>query len=294
LAKTDPSGQPTSDLLAKLSQSGREAEAERLATIMIAPVKAGSVEAGPREAACRWAGRTQRWSMLALAAESEQPNQSDPSRTVAVERLLAEALTQVGRVEEAAVWWNHLVDARNTTDFSTLLRCAEAETATGGEVAMAEQRIAAARQAAGEDRFQQALVDLLDAELAIRRTEFDRARGLLEQVVRMNEAESALRGRAQWLIGETHYLQHDFADAVEAYRRVEGIDPGGMWVAAAMVQAGKSFEQLGRTREAAVCYSNLLSRFADTSHAALARRRLAAISPDANPSPEASSTPLRR
>jgi TolA-binding protein len=89
-------------------------------------------------------------------------------------------------------------------------------------------------------------------------------------------------------------LQQDFADAVEAYRRVEGIDPNGMWVAAAMVQAGKSFEQLGRTREAAVCYSNLLSRFADTSHAALARRRLAAISPDANPSTDSSSTPLRR
>ncbi len=99
--------------------------------------------------------------------------------------------------------------------------------------------------------------------------------------------------RAQWLIGETHYLQQEFADAIEAYRRVEGIDPGGMWVSAALIQAGKSFEQLGRTREAAVCYGNLLSRFADTSHAELARRRLAAISPDAGPSVHSSPT-IRR
>lgn len=294
LATIDQSGQPTSDLLAKFAETGRESEAERLATMMIAPIETGSVQAGPREAACRWAGRTERWSMLALASESSPIDQEDPSRTVAVERLMAESLMQVGRVEDAAAWWNHLVDTRHTTDFSTLLRCAEAETAVGSEVEKAEQRITAARTAAGTDRFQQALVDLLDAELAIRRSEFDRARGLLEQVVRVNEAEAGLRGRAQWLIGETHYLQHDFADAIEAYRRVEGIDPEGMWIAASLIQAGKSFEQLGRTREAAVCYSNLLSRFADTSHAELARRRLAAISPEANPSTESSSSPIRR
>ncbi len=293
LAAIDPSGQPTSDLLVKLSESGRDADAERLATILIAPAAEASVQAGAREAACRWAGRTERWSMLALASESENPAEHQPSRTIAVERLLAESLMQVGRVEEASPWWNHLVDTRHATDFSTLLRCAEAETSVGHDVMHAQQRIDSARSAAGEDRFQHSLVDLLDAELAIRRSEFDRARGLLEQVVRLNDTEASLRGRAQWLIGETHYLQQDFADAIEAYRRVEGIDPGGMWVSVSLIQAGKSFEQLGRTREAAVCYGNLLSRFADTSHAELARRRLAAISPDAGPSFN-SSTTIRR
>ena len=161
------------------------------------------------------------------------------------------------------------MDTRHADDFSTLLRCAEAETAVGSDAGDAQRRIDAARAAAADDRFQQSLVDLLDAELSIRRSEFDQARGMLEKVVRMNETEASLRGRAQWLIGETHYLQQDFADAIEAYRRVEGIDPGGMWVSAALVQAGKSFEQLGRTREAAVCYGNLLNRFADTAHAEL-------------------------
>jgi TolA-binding protein len=290
----DTTGQPTSDLLVKLSTTGKESDAERLASIIISPVDGGKVAAGAREAACRWAGRTQRWSMLALASESESPERADDSRTIAVERLLAESLMQLGRVAEARPWWNHLVDTRHADDFSTLLRCAEAETAVGSDAGDAQRRIDAARAAAAEDRFQQSLVDLLDAELSIRRSQFDEARGLLEKVVRMNETEASLRGRAQWLIGETHYLQHDFADAIEAYRRVEGIDPGGMWVSAALVQAGKSFEQLGRTREAAVCYGNLLDRFADTAHAELARRRLAAISPDAGPSVRSSEAPLRR
>jgi TolA-binding protein len=113
-------------------------------------------------------------------------------------------------------------------------------------------------------------------------------------VVRSQDSEAGLRGRAQWLIGETHFLQQDFAGAIEAYRRVEGIDPGGMWVSASLIQAGKSFEQLGRTREAAVCYGNLLGRFANTPHADLARRRLAAISPDATPSNATPSKPTIR
>lgn len=303
LAAIDESGQATSEVLATLEESGRRADAERLATILIAPTEATTVSIASREAACRWAGRTLRWSMLALASESENSSKQNPNRTVAIERLFAEALTQTGRVEDASAWWNSLVDNRKIDDFATLLRCAEAETSVGDDTAIAQRRIAAARESAGEDAFNVSLVDMLDAELAIRRTKFDEARSLLEKVVRSSETDGGLRGRAQFLIGETHYLQQEFAEAIEAYRRVEGIDSDGVWVAAALLQAGNSFEQLGRTREAAVCYGNLLSRFPDTPHAKVAGQRLASIAPDspsadpsranasgANPSENSSST----
>lgn len=283
LAAVDDSGQATTQLLLSLSGSGKLADAERLATTLIAPRDSSDVTPTAREAACRWAGRTQHWSMLALASESENLEQQNLSRTVAVERLFAESLTQSGRIEDARTWWNHLIDVRGVNDFPTLLRCAESETSVGEDALQAEQRIAAARIAANKDRFNLSLVDLLDAELSIRRLRFDQARALLEHVIRSTETEASLRGRAQWLIGETYYLQRDFAQAIEAYRRVEGIDPGGGWVSPSLVQAGKSFEQLGRTRDAAVCYGNLLSRFANSPHAEIARRRLAAIAPDPNP-----------
>lgn len=285
LATIDVSGQSTSDLLSQLSRQGRDGEAERFAAALISPQAGDRISAGAREAACRWAGRTEHWSMLAMASETELENLSGggASRTVTVERLLAESLMQVGRVADAKIWWDHLVQNRGVTDFATLLRCAEAETSTGDDTSLAGQRISMARAAAGEDAFKVTLVDMLAAELSIRRTQFDDARSLLENVVRAGNTDASLRGRAQWLIGETFYLQQNFPDAIEAYRLVEGIDPGGDWVSASLVQAGKSFEQLGRTREAAVCYGSLISRFADSSHAQIARRRLAAIDPSQSP-----------
>lgn len=281
LAAADETGQSTSDLLQRLTDSDRAADAERLATRLIAPSDGFQTTPAVREAACRWAGRTQRWSMLALASESQSPGAEDPSRTMAVERLFAESLMQTGRPSEARLWWKHLVDSRGADDFPTLLRCAEAATSVAS-VDDAAERIEAARGASAEDPQQRSLVDMLAAELAVRRLKFDDARALLERVVRGSESPSGLRARAQWQIGETFYLQQKFAAAIDAYRRVEGMDDSGHWTPAALVQAGKSFEQLGRTREAAVCYSSLVGRFADSPHARAARRRLAAIRPDTN------------
>lgn len=299
LASADKSGQTTSDVLQWLASTQHAAEAERLATLLIAPpaVRSGAIQPRAREAACRWAGRTQRWSMLALASETEtlDPKQPPPaSRTAATERLFAEALVQTQRARESQRWWNYLVDQRGAEDFATLLRCAEVETSAGNEVETAKRRIAAARTAAGENVFQRSLVSLLEAELAIRSIQFDQARAHLESVIRATETDHALRGRAQWLIGETFYLQQEFADAIEAYRRVEGIDSNGPFVAVSLLQAGKSFEQLGRTREAAVCYWGLLSRFAGSQYAALARRRLAKIAPQQLPSEQDNDPILRR
>ncbi|MDG2223877.1 MAG: tetratricopeptide repeat protein [Rubripirellula sp.] len=290
LATIDQTGQAVSDALSHLSQSS-PADAERLATRMIAPQDEQNVTPKGREAACRWAARDQRWSMLAFASEAESLEKEVESRTATVERLMAEALVQTGRTAEALPWWNHLIETHQASDFATLIRCAEAETSVGRDAELASKRIDAARNAAGKDRFQLTLVNLLDAEMAIRRRRFDEARAHLESVVRESDTDRGIRGRGQWLIGETHYLQQDFALAIEAYRRVEGIDPGGIWVSAALVQAGKSFEQLGRPREASLCYGHLLSRFADTTHAVLARRRMAALN---ETDPKNSSPALRR
>ncbi|MEM1068880.1 MAG: tetratricopeptide repeat protein [Planctomycetota bacterium] len=276
LAEMDQTGQSVSDVLSQLGQT-MPADAERLATAMIAPLPNQAITPQAREAACRWAARNEKWSMLALASESEKPSESPTSRTASVERLMAEALVQLGRTPDALPWWNHVVDHHGAEDFATLLRCAESETSVGRDVSVASKRIDAARIAAGDDRFQLALVHLLDAELSIRQLSFDDARAQLESVVRESDTDVGIRGRAQWLIGETHYLQQDFTKAIDAYRRVEGIDPDGIWVSAALVQAGKSFEQLGRKRDASVCYGHLLSRFANTSHASIARRRMAAL-----------------
>ena len=279
LAEVDETGQATSDLLQQLVYSNRLAEAERIASGWIAPHEDAIVATAAREAACRWAGRHELWSMLSLASESLEPSQASDQRTATIERLFAEALMQTGQPADAHRWWTHVVDQHGADDFATLVRCAETATSHAAP-AEAEKRIAAARIAAGEDASRRSLIEMLAAELAVRRLEFDEARSKLESIIRDPESISQLRGRAQWLIGETYFLQERFADAIDAYRRVEGIDADGPWVAAALVQAGKSFEQLGRTQEASVCYSTLIRRFADHPHSQAARIRLAALTPN--------------
>ena len=294
LALTDITGQTTSDTLRNLQTQKRESDAEQLAVNLISSDSDRNICPAAREAACRWAGRTARWSMLAIASETEDLNTTDPTRTLAIERLFAEALTQTGQTQQAYAWWVHLADVRSADDFRILIRCAETETAFGNDADKAEERIATARKAAGDNPASISLVKMLESELAIRRSNFDGARRILEQVVRSAETAAQLRGRAQWLIGETFYMQRRYKDAIEAYRKVEAMDTTGTWVAASYLQAGKSFEQMGRAKEATLCYGAILSRFANTSYAAPATNRMAALSSDVNPSPTSSSQPTIR
>ena len=291
LGKIDQNGNATDKALTALSSHGDRASAERLAGGMLAPTEPDAVTGAAREAACRWAGLNEKWSMLALASETEVVDTPTPSRTSTVERLFAEALVQLGRIKDALDWWNYLADVRGETDFATLLRCAEAETSSGTDPEKARQRIEAAKSVAGQNLFNLALVNLLEAELAIRKTSFDDARKLLREIAKNELIEKDLRGRAQWLTGETYFLQQQYSNAILAYREVEVIDAAGPWVAASLIQAGKSFEQLGHKREALICYTNLINRFNDSSYASAASKRVAAISPqqsteskEANPS----------
>lgn len=314
LSINDETGDASTYVLEHLHTAGHDAAASRIAigwmtardaeTINQSLAKMQSqsgrlITTGTREAACRWAGRTGHWSMLAMAAEDEAGlfHAADDEvateeairrgRSPHVERLFAEALLQTGDSKASLKLWEHIVDRGKVRDFPTLLRTAETAVAAGS-VAQATKRIAAA-QAAAQQTPEIALTDLLSANLEIRQLRFDRGRALLERVVRSSETEADLRGRAQWMIGETFFMQQKFADAIAAYRQVEPISRSDEWTAAALVQAGKSFEQLGRTREATVCYSTLVSRFGESRHATGARRRLAAMT---NNDPQ--SQPLRR
>ena len=278
LAATDLTGQATSDALQDLNVAPTTESARQFCAGLLNKELGSIATTGSREAAARWAGRTRNWKIVADAAVATKPGNSESNRSVTVERLFAESLMQTNQQQNAAEWWNHLVDERGVDDFATLLRCAETATAVGN-IDEAGKRIDAAHAVTANDESKLALVNMLSAELSIRKLKFDQARALLENVVQSAAAKSSLRSRAQWMIGETYYLQQKFVDAIEAYRKVEGIDPEGEWVSVALIQAGKAFEHLGRSREASVCYSTLVGQFSDSQHAAVARTRLAKIGP---------------
>lgn len=289
LIKCDDDGSKTQWLLQHFSQASKDSIAEHLAIDLIAraepaseqePANEASVAGSPSasEAACRWAGQNERWSMLALAADELGPPGESSGRSVAIDRMLAESLMQTQRPVDAMPWWAWLIDRGGANDFATLLRGAETAVAHG-DIETATKRVEAATLASGSEPFHRALSNILAAELAIRRARFDEARDRLTEIVRASEPSPSLRPRAQWLIGETYFMQQKYADAIDAYRRVDSMDDAGQWAPAALLQAGKAFEKLGRAREATVCYTALITRFRDWPHSGIAQSRLAALQP---------------
>jgi len=291
LATADQSGTATTSLLRQMPA----ADAEWLAAVLLSRCDQANWSAQAVNSAGRWAAGSGRWSLLAAAAESYQEPTDRKLLSTELVRWFAEALVQLHRGPESRQWWNYLVDDRQANDFAALLRCAEVETTYGHGLPVARRRIETARTATEDDPLRVAMVALLAAQYEIRRTSFAQARAILNEISQTPGLVASIRGRAMWLTGETYYLQREFPAAIEAYRQVEAIDPGGLWAGAALVQAGKSFEQLGRTQEASVCYGNLLENHAATIHAQFARRRLAAIAPPTDPTeaPDSSST-IRR
>lgn len=288
LVELDDRGIWTKWVLTFLVQQNQLADADHVASIVLSNLSKNSrletrTGLAAQLAVGRWLGATNRWAVLSLSTEAIHPADRPAAMTinnypdlVAWHRLIAESHMQRGLQEIAFVWWQDLVDVRGDTEFATLFRCAETA-ASVANVIDATQRLQDARKASGGTGFQFALLDLLEADLAIRDLRFDQARKSLQSVVRNTDSKAELRGRAQWMIGETFFLQETYRKAIEAYSLVEGLGPSSDWIAAALVQAGKSYEELGRTREASICYVNLIQRFADSAHADMARRRLASL-----------------
>jgi TolA-binding protein len=288
LITSDENGTTTETILKRLTDGSHEPVAEHLAVDLIARSEAATDAANQSspaasEAACRWAGASERWSMLALAADELGEPSKSSRRSDSINRMLAESLMQTQRPAESLKWWNWLIDDAGATDFATLLRGAETAVAHG-DIELATKRVEAASAASGDDTFHRSLTQLLAAELSIRRARFDEARDQLNEIVRAPEPSITLRPRAQWLVGETFFMQQKYAEAIDAYRRVDSMDSAGEWAPAALLQAGKAFEKLGRGREAAVCYTALLTRFRDWPHSGIAQSRLATLQPaDAGP-----------
>jgi TolA-binding protein len=114
--------------------------------------------------------------------------------------------------------------------------------------------------------------------------DFDGARKMYQQVVRSpGGGKTETAAMSQWMIGESHYHQENYEAALREYLRVEILYPYPRWQAAALLQAGKCHEQLGRYKEAAELYSHLLKKHPDSEFVEQANQRLKDIANRAAP-----------
>ncbi len=122
---------------------------------------------------------------------------------------------------------------------------------------------------------QQHEVDYLLGRFHASRAEFDQARAAYERVMRSETGRaSETAAVAQWMIGETYFMQKQYNQAIKAYHRVESLYAYPRWQAAALLQAGKCHEMVGRWSEAMELYARIVNDYAQTRFAEEAVKRL--------------------
>jgi TolA-binding protein len=122
---------------------------------------------------------------------------------------------------------------------------------------------------------QQFEADYLIGRACAAEANLDEARKAYLKVVRSpHGAKTETAAMAQWMIGESYLLQEQYAAAIREYLRVEVLYAYPHWQSAALLQAGKSYEQLGQWKNAGDAYARLLKLYGQTNFAAEARERL--------------------
>lgn len=122
---------------------------------------------------------------------------------------------------------------------------------------------------------QQYEVDYLIGRCLSSRGQLTDARQAYQRVVRSpagGRTETA--AMAQWMIGETYFLQKNYSEAVKAYHRVDTLYAFPRWQAVALLQAGKCHEMQGQWAEAVALYAQLLKDYPRTRYVEEASRRL--------------------
>jgi TolA-binding protein len=226
--------------------------------------------------ACRYLSSGGQWSAIIPFAQAahRDPTARD-AMPMAFAWMLAESLTHGNDIAQGQAWYRRLAAQQQddqAVHFAILTRVAELALESEGVEAV-NDAIESLAKAATEPA-QRAVIEILRSQADVRRGDLVVARQRMEQLVRSGIDRDDLRARAQWMIGQTHHLQENFVEAIEAYRRVPGFQPDGQWQPLALLEAGKCFEELGQLREAVTCYTGLLERHAQSTHAPVAKSRL--------------------
>ncbi len=189
----------------------------------------------------------------------------------------AEIAFQAGRWDDAADGFAALLqspDAATQTWFATAkLRRVEAlcEAGRWADALAAVENARRNQQADYELEFLAARAHTARAELQEARASY--ARVLADAQARDTETAAM----AQFLTAETYFHQRDYEAALREYRRCDAEHKQPAWQAAALLQAGKCQEHLGRWAEARGCYEELIARYETSPYVADARLRRDAV-----------------
>jgi tetratricopeptide (TPR) repeat protein len=205
--------------------------------------------------------------------------------------LLAESLYQVAAWDDAAEHWEWLVERGVAEPAAGWLQLARLRLA---EWHVSRQRWGEAARLLepllGTEPLERLAMPLpaavvaealyLQARCLISQAELESARNYLRAAEsQLTGTQVAQASRIGWLIGETYMLQSDYPAALSAYWEVLELDGGDpRWRAAAMLQASRCQQALGRPERAEQICRRLLEELPASPFAVEARRWLAELS----------------
>ena len=105
---------------------------------------------------------------------------------------------------------------------------------------------------------------------------FDEARAAYQSVIDSRKA-GELAARAQFMRGETFFHQRDFKTARREFLKVDILYDAPRWQAAALLEAGKVYEQLAEWAGALETYDRLVTKFPKEAGAEDARKRMETV-----------------
>jgi TolA-binding protein len=120
--------------------------------------------------------------------------------------------------------------------------------------------------------------DFLAGRAYTARAELAEARAAYERVAADERArDTEMAATAQFLAGETYFHQRNYQAALREYIRCLTEHKQPAWQSAALLQAGKCQEHLGRFKEAHAAYDRLVAEFGTSPYAADAQARRDAV-----------------
>lgn len=152
-----------------------------------------------------------------------------------------------------------------------------------GEIAAIEKEWSVAEQFASDllqatDSFNYAAAtNYLLGRIAVSKGEINEAREHLAKAVESSGKETEIAARAQWLIGETYFLQENYTMALQNYAAVLQYDDQPQWCAVSQLQAGKCLEATGDTKGAIAAYQSMIADYPDSIYVDETQQRLTAV-----------------
>lgn len=249
---------------------------ERLNEVLSGAVDVGGEvreQAAYRTGAC--ALKLERHAEVRAALANFHERWPDSELVRSAELMCAEAEMKLGRNADAADRLERLVASEP-----------DAETLEAALLRLGDATVTLQQWSRAERAYRVHLSELPESDLWFRarfglgwsyenQGRHDEAIEQYREVVARHKGPTA--ARSQFQIGECLYAKRAFEEAVRELLKVDILYAYPEWSAAALFEAGKCFEELGRVDDAREQYRRVAEHYAESDWAAMSRQRLDAI-----------------